>query len=61
MPRTRIACPNCRQPVEANINQLFDVGVDPTLKQIVLSGAINHIQCPHCGYQGGGDTGIALL
>lgn len=52
MPRTRIACPNCRQPIEANVNQLFDVGQDPSLKQMVLSGVFNMVQCPHCGYQG---------
>ena len=58
MPRTRIACPNCRQPIEANINQLFDVGQDPSMKQMVLSGAFNLIQCPHCGYQGNVATPI---
>jgi len=58
MPRTRIACPNCRQPIEANINQLFDVGQDPSMKQMVLSGAFNLVQCPHCGYQGNVATPI---
>lgn len=52
MPKTRINCPNCRQPISADINQLFDVGQDPRLKQIVMSGAFNIAQCPHCGYQG---------
>ena len=58
MPRTRIACPNCRQPIEANINQLFDVGNDPSIKQMVLSGVFNLVQCPHCGYQGNVATPI---
>lgn len=52
MPKTRISCPNCRQPVTADIDQLFDVNVDPAAKQRLLSGAFNIIQCPHCGFQG---------
>ena len=52
MPRTRINCPNCRQPITAEIDQLFDVGVDPGAKQKLLSGAFNLVQCPNCGYQG---------
>lgn len=52
MPRTRINCPNCQQPVVAEIAQLFDISEDPTAKQKLLSGAFNLIQCPSCGYQG---------
>jgi hypothetical protein len=52
MPKTRVNCPNCRQPVVAEVNQLFDNGVDPKAKQLLLSGAYNLIQCPTCGYQG---------
>jgi len=52
MPKTRINCPNCRQPVVADIQQLFDLGTDPAAKQTLLSGSFNLIQCPHCGYQG---------
>jgi hypothetical protein len=52
MPKTRINCPNCRQPITADVDQLFDVGVDPSAKQRLLSGAFNQIQCPLCGYQG---------
>ena len=52
MPKTRITCPNCRQPITADIEQLFDVNVDPGAKQRLLSGAYNFVQCPHCGYQG---------
>lgn len=58
MPRTRINCPNCRQPIVADIDQLFDVNVDPTAKQKLLSGSFNLIQCPHCGYQGQAATPI---
>lgn len=52
MPKTRIQCPNCQQPVVAEINQLFDLSEDPSAKQRLLSGAFNLIQCPQCGYQG---------
>ena len=52
MPKTRINCPNCRQPIMAEIDQLFDVGQDPTVKQIILSGSFNVAACPHCGYKG---------
>ncbi|HSB65341.1 MAG TPA: CpXC domain-containing protein [Anaerolineales bacterium] len=52
MPKTRINCPNCRQPIMADIDQLFDVGQDPTAKQKILSGAFNLASCPNCGYKG---------
>jgi hypothetical protein len=45
-------CPQCRQPIVADVQQLFDVGANPQDKQIFLSGAFNIAQCPHCGYQG---------
>jgi hypothetical protein len=52
MPKTQVSCPNCRQPIMAEIDQLFDVNVDPAAKQRFLSGSFNFIQCPVCGYQG---------
>ena len=52
MPRTQIACPQCRQMIEANIEQLVDVTQDPQAKQRLLGGASNTARCPHCGYQG---------
>lgn len=52
MPKTRINCPNCHQPIMADIDQLFDVGQDPTAKQKILSGAFNLAACPNCGYKG---------
>ena len=58
MARTTISCPQCRQPVAAEITRLFDVGQDPQAKQILLSGAYNLIQCPNCGYQGQAPTPI---
>ena len=52
MPKTRINCPNCRQPIMADIDQLFDVGQDPSSKQKILSGSFNLAACPTCGYKG---------
>jgi uncharacterized protein YutE (UPF0331/DUF86 family) len=52
MPKTRINCPNCQQPIMADIDQLFDVGQDPTSKQKILSGAFNLASCPNCGFKG---------
>lgn len=56
MAKTRINCPNCRQPLVAEVEQLFDVGVDPSAKQKLLSGAVNVVACQNCGYQGGVST-----
>jgi len=52
MARARINCPNCRQPILADIQQIFDIGEDPGLKARLLSGMFNFVQCPVCGYQG---------
>jgi hypothetical protein len=52
MPKTRINCPNCHQPVVADVEQLFDIGVDASAKSRLLSGATNMIRCSACGYQG---------
>lgn len=52
MPQTQIACPNCRQMIAANIEQLIDVTQDPQAKQRLLGGVSNMARCPHCGFQG---------
>ncbi|MEN6298755.1 MAG: CpXC domain-containing protein [Anaerolineaceae bacterium] len=52
MPKTLINCPNCKKPLQADIIQLFDVGAEPALKQLFLSGGFNIAQCPFCGFQG---------
>lgn len=52
MTKTRINCPNCRQSILADLEQIFDVGVDPSAKQRLLSGAFNLVRCPFCGFQG---------
>jgi hypothetical protein len=52
MPRTQVPCPQCRQMITANVEQLFDVTQDPGAKQRLLGGAANMVQCQFCGYQG---------
>ncbi|GAB4426661.1 MAG: CpXC domain-containing protein [Anaerolineales bacterium] len=52
MPQTQIACPQCRQPIQANIEQLIDVTHNPGIKQQFLGGAVNVANCPMCGFQG---------
>lgn len=52
MPPTRVSCPNCRQPVTVDVQQVFDLAQDPDAKQRLLSGAVNVVQCPNCRYQG---------
>lgn len=52
MAKTTTSCPQCKQPVTADITRLFDISQDPEAKQILLSGAYNLIQCPNCGYRG---------
>src|SRR5687767_5532912 len=49
---TTINCPSCRQPFSALLEQLIDVGLDPTAKERLLSGRVNLVTCPHCGYRG---------
>jgi len=58
MAKTTISCPQCRQPVAADITRVFDVRENPQAKQILLSGAYNLIQCPSCGYRGQAPTPI---
>ncbi len=52
MAKVQMSCPRCRQPIVADVEQLFDVGADPEAKQRFLSGNINMANCPNCGYQG---------
>ena len=52
MAQTQTACPRCRQPILAQIEQLFDVNVDPQAKQRLLSGQANYAHCQNCGYEG---------
>lgn len=52
MAQSRISCPRCRQPVMAEIDQLYDMSDDRQAKQKLLSGAFNLFRCPSCGFEG---------
>ena len=52
MAKTQTTCPRCRQPVVADVEQIFDLHSDPTAKQKLLSNVVNMIHCPSCGFQG---------
>jgi hypothetical protein len=58
MPKTQTNCPRCHSPVVAEIDQLFDMTVDPQAKQKLLGGMANYVHCPVCGYEGGLSTPI---
>jgi hypothetical protein len=50
--KTQIPCPRCRQPVVAQIEQLFDITSDPGAKQRLLGSVSNYAVCKSCGYNG---------
>ena len=52
MPQAQINCPNCKQSIMADVNQLYDIAQDPSLKSQLLSVMTNFVQCQYCGYQG---------
>lgn len=52
MSSTQINCPNCRQQITADVQQLFDMAQDTLAKEKLLSGRVNVAICPHCNYQG---------
>lgn len=49
---TAVRCPNCKNPVQAQVHQLVDVGQNPAAKARLLSGTLNYLRCPVCGYEG---------
>lgn len=48
----RITCPNCRNVFQTPIEQILDVGQDPTAKMRTINGLVNLVHCPHCGMDG---------
>jgi hypothetical protein len=52
MPQTQVPCPQCRQIITANVEQLFDITQDPGAKQRLLGGVSNTANCQFCGYHG---------
>ena len=57
--QTQISCPNCGTPYVADIYQVIDVGRQPQLKEMLLSGQLNFAVCPSCG--AGGRIATPLL
>jgi hypothetical protein len=49
---TQISCPNCKSPIQAHVDQLIDVDHEPGTKARLLSGSLNSVRCPACGYEG---------
>ncbi len=47
-----INCPNCGTPYPVQVFSIVDVGQDPVLKSILLSGQLNMAVCPRCGTGG---------
>lgn len=52
MAKVQTSCPRCKSPVAADVEQIFDLNQDPQAKQRLLSGQVNVIHCPNCGYDG---------
>jgi len=52
MPKIQTRCPNCQQPIVAEIQQVIDGGRNPQHKELILSGGLNIAQCQACGFQG---------
>lgn len=50
--QTTINCPSCGQPFPAFIEQILDTRADPSVKERLISGRVNQIACPACGYRG---------
>lgn len=49
---TQVRCPNCRNPIQAQVQQLIDIEAEPSSKGRLLSGALNVVRCPVCGFEG---------
>ena len=49
---SQIQCPSCKSPIHAPLEQLIDVGDDASAKARLLSGSLNRVQCPACGFEG---------
>ncbi len=52
MAKIQTSCPRCRQPILAEVQQLFDMTTDPTAKQRLMSRSTNVARCQACGYEG---------
>ncbi len=48
----RITCPSCQNQFQTPVEQILDVGADPSAKIRLLNGLVNVAVCPHCGTRG---------
>ena len=46
--QTQINCPACGTQFVGDVHQIIDVGQEPELKEMLLSGYLNVVQCPSC-------------
>ncbi len=47
--QTQLTCPACQSPFMGEVYQILDVGLRPEMKQMLLTGTLNVVQCPACG------------
>ena len=47
-----VTCPNCSNRFMSPILTIIDVGQQPDLKSLFLSGQVNIAVCPQCGHAG---------
>ena len=52
MALSNVRCPNCQSPLSIRVEQLIDVERDPGAKARLLSGSLNRVRCPSCGWEG---------
>ena len=52
MAKIQTSCPNCNQPLVADVFQVIDAGNEPQLKEVLLAGGLNIALCQVCGFQG---------
>ncbi len=48
--QVQLACPNCRNPINAQIYTVVDVTQQPELKPAFLNGRLNLAACANCGF-----------
>jgi len=46
--QTQITCPSCNNMFAGEVHQIVDVGLQPELKEMLLNGYLNVVQCPSC-------------
>ncbi|MBA3530805.1 MAG: hypothetical protein H0T73_02635 [Ardenticatenales bacterium] len=50
--QAQIQCPQCQQPMTVTVQQVIDVGTEPTLRDRLLRGRLNVARCPRCNIGG---------